>query len=167
MEDVLKLVSDTVTNQPVTITVDVKDRTRLDRIFNRNKVRVFQVTQITLGNLIRISKLLRDIDVSDFKNMNKDNILDSNYALMDRYGHTLARIVATALNNRKDQPGEDLIRFIEANFTSSELLNVLSVVLKQMDVASFMSTIISIRGLSILENQSANVTNANGKEVSR
>ena len=166
MDDVLQRVSDTVTNQPITITVDVKDRSRLDVLLRRNKIRVFEVSQITLGNLIRISKLLREIDVNEFKSITKETILDSNYSLMERHGHCLAKIVATALHNRKNGAPVELIEFIEANFTASELLNVLSVVLKQMDVASFMSTIISIRGLSILENQGANVKSVNGKEVS-
>ncbi len=167
MDDIIKRVSDTVTDQPVIITVDIKDRSWMDKLLKRNPVKIFEVKQITLGNLIRISKLLRGIDVGEFNKISQQNILDSNFNLMEQYGHTLAEIVATALHNKKDPPEQHLVAFIENNFTARELLNVLSVVLRQMDVASFMSTIISIKGLSILENPGANVTNANGKEVSR
>lgn len=151
MNDVLKKVSDTVSNEPIIITVDIKPGKWWQF---KQKKKVFSITNITLGSLIHIGGLLVSIDKSVF---DPKNLLESNYKAMDKYGHTLAEIVAIAIHNKKGGPSRSLITFVETNFTAIELYNVMGVVIKQMDVSSFMSTIISAKGLNILESQDVNV----------
>lgn len=170
MNEILEKVSDTVTNEPVKVTVDIKPQNKWDKFLRWVKVsppmKTFYISQITLGNLIRISKLLTSIDSSIFNPKNNDNILNNVYKAMEDHGHSLAVIVAISLYNKKDMPDKSLIEFVETNFTAKEILSVVSVVIKQMDVTSFMTTIISVKGINILESQTASVTNANGNEVS-
>lgn len=170
MSEILDKVADTVTNEPVKITVDIKPQGRWDKFLRLLRVnppmKTFYITQITLGNLIRISKLLTSIDSSIFNPKNNDNILDNVYHAMEKHGNALAVIVAISLYNKKDMPEKSLITFVETNFTAKEILSVVSVVIRQMDVTSFMTTIISVKGINILESQNVSVTNANGKEVS-
>ena len=170
MNEILEKVADSVTNEPVKITVDIKPQGWVDRVLKKlgliRPVKTFFITQVTLGNLIRISKLLRSIDGSIFNFKNNENILENVYYAMEKHTTSLSTIIAISLYNKKDMPDKSLVDFVETNFNSENMLSVVSVVIKQMDVTSFMTTIISIKGINILESRTANVTNANGKEVS-
>lgn len=168
MNDILQKVADTVTNEPVVVTVDIKPQGWWDRFKFKWKlsspVKTFSIHQITLGNLIRISKLLTAIDSKIY---DPKQLLESNYQAMEKYGNSLAVVVAIALHNKKEMPGKSQIEFVETNFTAIEILSVLTVVIKQMDIKSFMTTIISVKGINILENRLASVITANGNEVSQ
>lgn len=168
MNDVINKVSDTLTGEPVLITVDVTPKNFLYKLWygKRKRKKVFTIHLITPGNMIRISKLLNSIDNSLYDLKENGNILDSNWQAIEKYTKVLVEITAIAITNKKEMPPKSLIDFIEYNFTAAELYSVLAVVIKQMDVASFMSTIISVKGLNILVNQDASVRNANGIGVS-
>jgi hypothetical protein len=157
-KELFKQVSNTINNESITISVIVKNSGWFIRlmIYLRiiPKVKIFTIKQLVLGNLIRISKLLVGIDrkLYDFST-NKD-FLESNYTAMSNYGRSLCEIVAIALYNKSDPPGRKLIKFIESNFTAQEILNVMYIIVKQMDVTSFMTTIISVKGIVIHQEKS-------------
>lgn len=166
-KETLENVSDATVHEPVVITVDVKPIHIFHHYLQQwgilPKKRVFTLHPITMGSLIRISKLLTTIDVSVY---DMKNILDSNYRAIEQYGGTLAEIVAIALTNTKQQPGKNMVRFVMNNFTSKEMLHVLGLVLKQMDLTSFMSSIISVKGMNILESRTAAAGVVNLNEMS-
>ena len=110
--------------------------------------RAFQIKPATLGTMIRISKLLLEIEIESLKT--NTSALDANYKLYDQHGEQLAQVVALSIKNNKDLPDEKLVRFLQNNLTGKELFSITQVVVKQLDVLSFMSTIISIRGVSLL-----------------
>jgi hypothetical protein len=150
---VLSEVADTVLDEPVVLTVDVRPQSRLHALLMKWKLlpekKVFQVRPICMGSLIRISRLILSIDAGkvDFKNM-----LESNYRFVDQYAETAAQVIAIAITNSKQKPSGRLVKFILHNFSSSELLSTILIVVRQMGVQNFMSSIISLRGLSVLED---------------
>ena len=159
MKEVLKQVSDVATQKPVELVVDVLPANIIYRYLQRWKVlpakRTFTIRPITYGNLIRISNLLLSIDIKVF---DMKNLLESNYNAITQHGESVARVVAIAIHNSRDEPPASLTRFILFNFTSQEMLSTLNIVLQQMNVTSFMSSIISIRGLNVLESGIASVS---------
>jgi len=79
----------------------------------------------------------------------------------------MASVVALAIRNCDTPADTRLVNFILRNFTTKELMGVLAIVVKQMDLTSFMSSIISVKGLNVLANQDhAPVTSVNGTGVS-
>lgn len=154
MEEVLKKVSDTVVQQPVQLEVDIRPAGRahawLQRIGLMPRKRTLTISPITFGNLIRASDLILGIDPKRF---NMDNLLQSNYEAIRDHGQAIARIVAIAIHNGRKEPPAGLIRFILDHFTSHELMTVMSVVLRQMNISDFMTTIISVRGLNVLQTE--------------
>ena len=110
--------------------------------------RTYNIKPATLGTMIRISKLLLEIEIESLKT--NTSALDANYKLYDQHGEHLAQVVAIAIQNNKEQPDKKLVRFLQNNLTGKELFSITQVVVKQLDVLSFMSTIISIRGVSLL-----------------
>lgn len=165
MKEVLKNVSDIVTDQPIEIKVDLKEPTWWERIW-KIKVRKYSLNQITYGNLIRISKLLVDIELSALDKLTTDNIIDQSTQLIGKHGDSLAKVIAIAMHNKRTEPPPKLIDFVKDNFTAQELFGVLVVVIRQMDVKSFMHTIISIKGASILEKTVVSATGASKNGVS-
>lgn len=145
----LKQVSDTLTDKPVLITVDLKPQNRMHALGQRLRLlprkKTFAVSQVTTGNLVRISKLLVDIG-GDWK-----ELIEDPYRAISAYGPHLVRIVAVCLHNRKQEPPDSLYDLVEHNMTAAEISDVISVVLKQMNVKDFITSIILTRGLNVLE----------------
>ncbi len=153
-KETLSTVADATLAQPITMEVDVIPQGWLHKLLQkwgvRDKKRVFTLRPITLGNLMRISRILLEIDIKKILDSGV-NFLEGSYQAMDQHSEKLAEVVAISITNRKDKPSRRLIEFICNNFTSTELVGVISIVIKQMNVSGFMTSIISIRGLTILE----------------
>jgi hypothetical protein len=166
--EVLKKVSDVTLEEPISITVDVKPMGWIHRRLQKwgviPKKRVFELKPITLGSLIRISKYLLEIDI---RIPDRDSILDANYRALTEHGEKLAIVIALAIRNSKAPVDKNLVEFIKQNFTPKEILAVLGIVIRQMDITNFMSSIISVRGMNVLvSNQPASAMNVNQIEVS-
>lgn len=159
MKETLKQVADAVLENRITLTVTVEPRTKKDRFLQRiglmPKERVFDINPLCFGTMIKISRLLLDIDIEIFK---KGNMLDAVYKVLDAQGDSIATIVAMAIVNRKQDPDRSLIEFIKDNFTAQEILQAVMIVVKQMDVTSFMTSIVSMRGLNLLQETSQKMT---------
>jgi hypothetical protein len=172
-QETLEQVSDVTLDKTLTITVDVQAQSWYRRLLQKwgilPKKRVFELKPAYLGTLVRISRILLSIDLKRFgaKEDQTSHLLEMNYqAIVNHSGH-LAEIVALAISNKDKEPPASLVSFIIRNFTTQEMLGVLGLVLKQMDLTSFMSSIISVRGLNVLERQpAAPATPVNGTEVS-
>lgn len=157
-ENTLNRVADAALNEPVKLEIDVKAKNYLHKVLQKigwlKTKEKFEISGINMGTLIKVSRIVIGIDTSFFT---KDNLLESNFKAMDKYGEDLAKCIAHCIHNKKSEPPQALINFILFNFTSTEMYRVLGIVIKQMDVSSFMSSIISIKGVNILVNPDANV----------
>lgn len=160
-KEVLGQVADVVTNEPITLSVDILPKNRAHAYLQRRgwlpTKKVFTLKGATLGTMVKISKLLLDVDISHFKT---ELLLDSNYRSISTDGPKMALAIAHCIHNRPGQPAKSLVDFILYNFTAQELYRTLTLVLKQMDVSSFMTSIIYIKGVNILDKQIASVKSA-------
>lgn len=155
MKETLQQVSDAILEKQVTLTVTITPKSKLQKLLQRwgmaPKEKLFEIHPLNFGTMIKISRLLLDIDVEVFK---KSTMLDSVYRVLNANGDSIAMIVATAIVNRKKDPDPALVDFIKDNFTAQELLSCVMIVLKQMDVTSFMTSIVSMRGINLLQETS-------------
>jgi hypothetical protein len=174
-KETLLQVSETTLDKPDTIEVDVNPVSRFHALMQRwgiaKKKRVFVLKPIYLGTLIRISKLILSVDLHiphNGEGQTTREMLEANYHSIIKHGETLAEIVALAIQNSKEEAKPELVQFILHNFTSSELVNVLILVLKRMNLSNFMTSIISVRGMNVLGSQTVVPAIAvNGAEVSQ
>lgn len=152
--ETLKKVSNAVTQKPVEITVDIDPQSRihekLQRLLPKHfpKQKVFKIHPVKMGTLLRISELILPIEKDLF---NGGSMIDANLQAIQKHAKTLCRVIALSIHNRKTEPSERLVNLIMEQFAPASLLQVLIVVLQQMDIKSFMSSIIFIRGLNLLE----------------
>ncbi|HEY4207980.1 MAG TPA: hypothetical protein VGM31_14250 [Puia sp.] len=149
--DVLKETTDTILQESVNLEVDIQPRGWLHQLLQRRRLtavkKVLTIRPITLGNLVRISRILLQIDL---KSITGNNLVNLNFQLIDLYGHSMSEIVAIAVYNRKAPPPQSLIDLVNTEFTSADLARAIGIVLRQMDLSSFTSTIISARGLTVV-----------------
>ena len=167
--ETLQKVAETVLAEPVRVTVDIKPKNHWHRKAQAwgwmPKKKEFPITPICLATLLRISKILLTIDIRLHQDQHK--LLNEIYQAIDRHAEKMAMIVALAIRNSDGPVDANLVAFILRNFTAKEIMTVLSVVVKQMDVSSFLSSIISIRGLNVLDTQEiASAEPVNESEVS-
>jgi hypothetical protein len=167
-KEVLQKVADAVTDRPTTIVVDVNYSNRWQKKLQKwnvlPKQRQFDIAPITLGSLIRISKLLLEINIS-IEEL-KVKWKDSSYQAMYLHSETMAKVIATAIQNTREEPPASLVAFILNHFSSKELLAVMNIITGKMDITSFISTIVSARGINVLESQTAGATTASKSEAS-
>lgn len=111
--------------------------------------RTYYVRPLSMGSLMRVSKLLLeigyDIDAADPWN---EGLKAAHQA------HKMAFVCAIALSNGRENPSRKMVNWLLNNLTPKELLGVLGVVVRQMDMKSFISSIISVRGMSLLNQGS-------------
>lgn len=149
MSQIFEEVADVVTDKPVLLTISVRPKNRMHAFLQRIKLlpgeRSFQLTQCSLGSLIRITKLLSSI------NMDFETAFTDFYKTAEQFGPTIVRVVAAAIHNRRSEPPGWLLHFVEENVSPSELADIFGVVLKQLRVEDFIKSIILVKGLTLRE----------------
>jgi hypothetical protein len=153
--DLLKKVSNTITQEPFELTVDIdpvswlheKGQKYLPKYFPKQKV--YKIYPAKPGTLLRISELILSIDKDLFSTGTIG--ISENIEAMSKYTKTLCMIIAHAIHNRKEQLPSSLLNTIMEQFTSEAIFNVVMVTLKSMNVSSFMNSIILVRGLNLLQ----------------
>lgn len=147
----LKETANAILDEPINISITTEKRSWF-RPWKKTTVKKdFQLKPLCIGSLVRISKITLEIDpdlVSKGMSM-----LDMAYVSANAHGRNLARIVAIALTNSRQDPPESLVDLIESNVTSQQLLQIYMEIIKQMDVTPFMTSIVSIRGINLLERK--------------
>lgn len=151
-EKVLANAADTLTGKAVKFEMDLKPKTRLAAWLQQKKLSpakaVYQISPATYGTLIRISKLLLDVEV---KQTDSKGVADMAYRLAAEHGETMIRILAIAIQNTREEPSEKLVARLLDNVTPEEAVKLFGIVIGQMDLKNFISTIILTRGFNVLE----------------
>ena len=163
--ETLQKVATTLLQDAVILETDVRPRHKCHRLCQRlgwlPVKRKLTIRPITLGSLVKISALLLEIDI---KTIDTANILLTNYRLINEHMDRAVTIVAIAVHNQRQDPPASLVRFIRDNFTARELSATVNIVLRQMDLSSFMNTIISVRGLTVMSPKDQGRSIASGQQ---
>lgn len=151
--DILGPVADTVTGKAIRFEVTIRPQNKwhawLIKKGWRPKKKEFTIQPIVLGNLMQISRLLLTIDTEALQGK---ITLEGLYKLISSHSDTVIRVLAIAIQGTRSDPESSLIRLITDNLTTEESMKLLRYLLTQMDLKNFTNSIISIRGLSALQN---------------
>lgn len=155
MNEQLQKVPETILQEPVRLSVDIRAANKIHGLLQRwkwlPKERIFTIYPIVAGSLIKISKLLLSMDVDPDTLKDANSLFQNAYKQMEEHTETMAKILAIAFVNRNEDPSQRLINFILNNFTSKEIKSTIGIVVSQMDVVSFTSSIISVRAMNLLQ----------------
>jgi len=111
------------------------------------KSRVFSIKPLCLGSLVRISKILMDIEKFDLTRP----LMEIAPEQIVKHAKSLAEIIAIAVTNSPAPPSYGLVCFLYDNLTAAELFEVIERVKKQMDVADFLASIVSAKGMNVFQ----------------
>lgn len=161
--ELLQQVSNAVTDKPVTLEVNIDPQSRLHKLLQNCKLthkyfpkkKELTIYPSRYGTLMKISALVVTIDEETIRKISNrttylNNVWDA-HNVINKYGETLIKVTAMAIHNKESDHPRGLERLIRNQFTAKSLLDVLVLVLKIMDTRNFMLSIISTRGLSLLE----------------
>jgi hypothetical protein len=146
-KNTLKQTADAVLEKGITLEVDILHPTLLQRLRKRTK-RKFIIKPASLATLVNISNEFLDVDV-DLSD--RSNILKIIQQLAVKESYRLAKTIAYAIHNSRDEPPKELIDFVYYNFEVAELQKVVAIVLEKISYGSFLNSIVSIKGMNILE----------------
>jgi hypothetical protein len=79
------------------------------------------------------------------------NKIAANMEAISKHAKTLCKIIALAIYNREERPPARMVNTIMEQFSPEVIFKVVLIVLQSMNLDSFMSSIIFIRGLNLLE----------------
>jgi len=164
------------------IEVAVRRPNILHKIGILRRVREFIIYPITLGTLLRISELLSDVDPEDFKGMleivekgKDERAFRIGIESIKKYVWIIARVIAYAVTNSKNQPDKKIVRFLEKNLDVIEALKILNVIVQQMQVKDFLALMVSVSGLNLMgagsisgesPEESSNITDSQERKSS-
>lgn len=147
---VLADVSDTLTDKPITFKVHILNLKVIDRILIwlkcKKPFKEFAIRPSSLGTMVKISKELLTMDAMDLESK---NII---HEMIGQQSYRMARVISVAIVNRKEDPPEGMITFLIDNLSSVELHKLVGVVVRNLDVTSFMKSIISLKGANLLRS---------------
>lgn len=148
--DIQKKAAATITGKTKKVTMRVNRIGWLHRLGLIPKEKTFEIRPITAGNLIRISALLIDLGVE----VDTQDFWGESLKAVTNNTEDLVKVCAYAIHNDKSEPPQKLIDFILYNASAETLSKILLIVVKQLNVKDFMSSIISIKGVSLMKSGS-------------
>jgi hypothetical protein len=166
-EDIKRQEAAALLQKPVTLTIDTPATNWYERLLvklkRRQEKRIFEIKPLVLGSLIRISERLLSIDkgmLTRERLENKQLLLNLGMELVQRHAYQIAEIAAIAVTNEKKEPPESLIQFFLYQLTPAELMEIFAAVVAQMDIQGFIVSIVSVKGVNVLEIKDAPVKSA-------
>lgn len=144
-------VEETVPLKPVQIEVTRENITWVTRLLIKyrilTEVKLFEIPACTLESSTSISKELLKIGSNVYI---KNNVLENLYKADIDCSPTLSKIIAIAIT-RKDNPSKRLQKFLLKNLSRKDLISISEIVIKQMDLPSFIQALFNLKGINILE----------------
>ena len=151
---------DSILEKGVDFTITVQNKS----IFNKLRLapikRTFVIYPINMGTMFKISEILLDLDTEELlgvmKNNGNDkgkdvNILDLGAKNIIENKDKLIKMIAYGIVNSEKEPSKSLIRFLNENLTAKEGLKIMNLVIRQMDVSPFLVSLMSIKGMNLLQ----------------
>jgi len=116
----------------------------------------FVIYPIKMGTLLKISKILLDLNTDELvgamkKNDKEINFMDLGAKNIVENKDKLIKMIAYGIVNSEKEPSKKLIRFLNENLTTKEGLKLMTLVIQQMDVSPFLASLVSIRGMNLLQ----------------
>lgn len=152
-KEILSSAADTLTQKALRIEVDIVNPSKWENALIRLKIikpkKTFEILPLVYAKGIRIAKELTQIDGKAL--IESGNIVNTMYDMLADHGEIVAKCMAIACGSARKEPDQKLIKFFLANLTTQEGAAIISKILEKVDVKSFMSTIISAKGMSLLK----------------
>jgi len=149
---------DSILEKGVDFTITVRNKNILNKLNLTPSERKFVIYPIKMGTLLKISQILLDLNTDELvgamKNEDKEiNLLDLGAKNIIENKDKLIKMIAYGIVNREKEPPKSLIKFLNENLTAKEGLKLMTVIVQQMDVNPFLASLVSIKGMNLLQTK--------------
>ena len=149
---------DSILEKGVDFTITIQNKGILNKLNLIPTERKFVIYPIKMGTLLKISKILLDLDTDELvgamKNEDKEiNLLDLGAKNIIENKDKLIKMIAYGIVNSEREPPKSLIRFLNENLTAKEGLKLMTLIVQQMDVNPFLASLVSIKGMNLLQTK--------------
>jgi PDZ domain-containing secreted protein len=137
--------------EPVLVTITVNKITWLHLLHILPKKRKFIIKPIVLGTLLRISKEVYAItDPGDTSELKDINLVAKTLEIALSDTEHLINVLAFVITNSKKMPSQRLKNFLRENLDTNESFKLITVMVGQLNVMSFINSITLIKRVSLL-----------------
>ena len=140
-----------INDEPLKIEISRKKYGLLDCLLFRRKKRIFYVRPPVLGDILRISGIVENINISA-EDIEKQPF-EFGIKYLNKNKDDMVMVVAYALHSKRTEPNEGLIRFINENLTNQELLILVSAILNLLNVKDFSSSTMLVQNMSLMKQR--------------
>lgn len=149
---------DSILEKGVDFKITVQNKNILHKLNLIPTERKFVIYPIKMGTLLKISEILLDLDTDELvgvmKNEDKEiNLLDLGAKNIIENKDKMIKMIAYGIVNREKEPSKRLIKFLNENLTAKEGLKLMTVIVQQMDVNPFLASLVSIKGMNLLQTK--------------
>lgn len=149
---------DSILEKGVDFTITIQNKNILNKLNLTPSKRKFVIFPIKMGTLLKISKILLDLDTDELvgamKNEDKEiNLLDLGAKNIIENKDKMIKMIAYGIVNSEKEPSKNLIKFLNENLTAKEGLKLMTVIVQQMDVNPFLASLVSIKGMNLLQTK--------------
>lgn len=150
---------DTILEEGIDFTISVQQKSILHRLHLAPRKRKFVIRPLNMGTLLKISEILLGIDADELTHAIRGesdvNFLDLGAKTIVEHKDAVVKMIAYGIVNRPKDPSRRLLRFLDENLTAKEALKLLTVVVQQMDVNPFLASLVSMKGINLLQTKGA------------
>ena len=149
---------DSILEKGIDFTITVQNKNIFHKLNLTPSKRKFVIYPIKMGTLLKISEILLDLDTGELvgamKNEEKEiNLLDLGAKNIIENKDKWIRMIAYGIVNSEREPSKNLIKFLNENLTAKEGFKLMTVVVQQMDVNPFLASLVSIKGMNLLQTK--------------
>lgn len=147
---------DTINQEGVDFYITVNNCNILHRLGLLPKKQKFVIYPINLGTVLKISKILIDINAKELENLKENdeiNLLDTGVKNIVENKDKLVKIAAYGILNRKKEPSQRFFHFLDDNLISQELLQIMILIINKMDITPFCSATVLVKGINLLSKE--------------
>lgn len=149
---------DSILEKGIDFTITVHNKNIFNKLNLLPTERKFIIYPIKMGTLLKISKILLDLDTDELvgamKNEDKEiNLLDLGAKNIIENKDKMIKMIAYGIVNSEKEPSKRLIKFLNENLTAKEGLKLMTVIVQQMDVNPFLASLVSIKGMNLLQTR--------------
>lgn len=141
---------DAILNEGVDFTIKVANPSLLHKLNLRPLERQFILKPLVVGSVIRITKVMLDMEFPEEK-VSAEDFVKQSISLMNTNVPKFVEIIAYAITNQETNPSVSLLKFLKDNLTQQEIMSLLSIIVEQLNIKDFMSSIISLKGVSLIK----------------
>jgi hypothetical protein len=137
--------------EPVRIWVTIEHQNILHKLRILPRRKAYLVKPAVLATMVRISREI--LKLTDLSGVENEKIAAKLIENAESNVDALTNILSLAIHNRREYPSKRLKDFLMKNLTVTQMLQVIVMVVTQIDVQSFTTTITLIKGVSLLKTR--------------